>query len=61
MEAEEARRESIARSPNSFLSNARRYAGGSCGISLRIRVVLPEPRKPVMIVIGIGGILREGV
>ena len=26
---------------------------GSCGIRLRMRVVLPEPRKPVTIVIGI--------
>ena len=27
----------------------------SCGRRLRIRVVFPEPRKPVIIVMGIGG------
>lgn len=30
------------------------YDFGSCGIRLRMSVVLPLPRKPVIIVIGIG-------
>lgn len=31
--------------------------GGSWGIRLRMRVVLPEPRKPVRMVMGVGGVV----
>ena len=50
---------STAKSPNSFLSRASLYEGfwaRSWGRRFRRRVVLPEPRKPVIIVIGIGAI-----
>lgn len=57
MAAWEARRESISTSPNSFLSKQRLYVGGSCGSRESSRVVLPEPRKPVMMVTGVGGAL----
>lgn len=55
--AEESSRESTATEPNSFLRRQRRVSGGggSCGRRLRRRVVLPAPRKPVRIVIGMGG------
>jgi len=55
--AEAKRRESTATEPNSFLRRQRRVpgGGGSCGRRLRRRVVLPAPRKPVRIVMGMGG------
>lgn len=35
------------------------YVCGSCGIRFKINVVLPLPRKPVMIVTGVGAMFSE--
>ena len=53
-DAKEASFESIAKSPSSFFSRASLYPRGNWGRRLRIKVVLPEPRKPVRIVMGMG-------
>ena len=44
---------STATSPNSFLRTAD-LVSGICGTRLRIRVVFPEPKKPVTMVMRIG-------
>lgn len=36
-----------------------RYDLGNCGIRLRMRVVLPLPRNPVMIVTGVGAMVAK--
>jgi hypothetical protein len=62
IEDEDASWLSTAKSPNSFFRSASLYVGfleRSWGRRLRRRVVLPEPRKPVMIVIGMGDMMKE--
>lgn len=59
MDPWEANRESTSTSPNSFLSSASPYLVGSCGKSFSKRVVFPEPRNPVRIVMGVG--TAEGI